>query len=43
MNGFLTNDYNRTGIAGIIIDIGKGKEAGASRTINIDRNDNYRH
>ena len=38
MNGFLTNDFNRTGRAGKIIDIGKGKERGASRTINLDRN-----
>jgi hypothetical protein len=38
MNGFLTNDFNRTGRVGIIIDIGKGKGPGASRTINHDRN-----
>ena len=43
MNGFLTNDFNRTGRAGIIIDIGKGKEPGASRAINLDRNNRDRN
>ena len=38
MNGFLTNDFNRTGRAGIIIDIGKGEEPGVSRAINLDHN-----
>ncbi len=38
MNGFLINDYNRTGRSGIKINIGKGKETGASRAINLDRN-----
>ncbi len=42
MNGFLTNDFNRTGRAGKIIDIGKGKEPGAFRTINLDRNNRDR-
>jgi hypothetical protein len=37
MNGFLTNDFNRTGRAGILIDIGKGKKPGTSRAINLDR------
>ena len=37
MNEFLTNDFNRTGRAGIIIDIGRSKEPGASRAINLDR------
>jgi hypothetical protein len=36
MNGFLTDDFDRTGRAGMIIDIGKGKEPGASRAINLD-------
>ncbi len=43
MNGFLTDNFNRTGRAGRIIDTGKGKEHGASRTINIDRNNRYRN
>jgi hypothetical protein len=39
MNGFLINDFNRTGRAGKIIDAGKGEELrGASRTINLDPN-----
>jgi hypothetical protein len=38
MNGFLTNDFNRAGRAGKMIDVGKGKEPGASRTINPGRN-----
>jgi len=43
MNGFLTHDFNRTGGAGVIIDIGKGEELGASRTINLDRNNRDRN
>jgi hypothetical protein len=43
MNGFLTNDFKRTGRAGIIIDIGKGKELGASRDINLDHNNRDRN
>lgn len=43
MNGFLTDDFNRTGRAGIIIDIGKGKEPGASRGINPDRTNRARN
>jgi hypothetical protein len=42
MNGFLTGDSNRTGGAGTTIDIGKGKEPGASGAINLDRNDKDR-
>jgi hypothetical protein len=39
MNGFLTNDLNRDGRAGKIIDVGKGEElGGASITINLDQN-----
>jgi len=37
MNEFLTSDSNRTGRAGIMIDIGKSKEPGASKAINLDR------
>ena len=43
MNGFLTNDFNRTGKAGKMIDVGKGKEIGASRTINLDHNNRDRN
>jgi len=43
MNGFLTDNFNRTGRAGIIIDIGKGKELGASKAINPDPNSRDRH
>jgi hypothetical protein len=43
MNEFLTNDFNRTGRAGIIIDIGKSKKPGASRAINLDRNNRGRN
>ena len=38
MNGFLTNDFNRTGRAGIKIAIGNGKEPGASRIISLAHN-----
>ena len=41
MNGFLTNNFNGTGRAGKMIDVGKGKELGASRTINLDHNNRY--
>jgi hypothetical protein len=41
MRGFLTNDFTRTGRAGIIGDIGKGKEPGALRAINLDRKNTY--
>ena len=43
MNGFLTNNFNGTGRAGKMIDVGKGKELGASRTINLDHNNRYRN
>jgi hypothetical protein len=43
MNGFPTNDFNRTGRAGIMIDIGKGRELGASRAINLDHNNRDRN
>ena len=43
MNRVLTDDFNRTGGAGIIIDIGKGKEPGASRAINLDHNNRDRN
>ncbi len=36
MTEFPTTDCNRTGIAGTTIDIGKGKELGASMTIDLD-------
>ena len=37
MNEFLTNGCDRTGIAGTMIDTGKGMELGASRTIDLDQ------
>jgi hypothetical protein len=37
MNGYHTSDFIRTGRAGIITDIGKGREPGASSAINLDR------
>jgi hypothetical protein len=37
MSGSLTNGFNRTGRAGIMIDIGKGKERGAFRAISLGR------
>jgi len=43
MNGFLTNDFIRTGRAGKMIDIGKGKEPGASRAINLDHKNRDRN
>jgi hypothetical protein len=43
MNGFLTDDFNRTGKAGIIVDIGKDKEPGASRAINPERKNRDRN
>jgi hypothetical protein len=43
MNGFLTDNVDRTGRAGIMIDIGKGKEPGASRAINLDLNNRDRN
>jgi len=38
INGFLTSDFDRTGRAGTIMDIGEGKEPGASRAINLELN-----
>src|SRR5512139_4092270 len=43
MNGFLTTGFNRTGGAGIPIDTGKGKELGASRTIDLDQRERERN
>ncbi|MGD0488679.1 MAG: hypothetical protein ABSB94_15980 [Syntrophorhabdales bacterium] len=43
MNEFLTNNSSRTGRAGIMIDIGKGKELGASRATNLDHNNRDRY
>ena len=43
MNGFLTNDFNRTGRAGKMIDVGKCGELGASRTINLEHNNRDRN
>ena len=43
MNEFLTNNSSRTGRAGIMIDIGIGKEAGASKAINLDHKNKDRH
>jgi len=35
MNGSPSGGFNKTGRAGMVIDIGKGKEPGASRTISL--------
>src|SRR5512137_2245722 len=43
MNGSLTNNFNRTGRAGTITDIGKSKHIGACRAINPDRNSRGRN
>jgi len=43
MTGFLANEFNRTGRAGKIVDIGKSKELGASKAINLDRNNRHRN
>ena len=42
MNGLITNASNTAGGAGIMIDIGKGKETGASRAITLDCNNRDR-
>jgi hypothetical protein len=42
MTGYLTGDFNRTGRAGAMIDIGKDKGPGASRAINPGRNNSCR-
>ena len=34
INGFLTTNFNKTGEAGIAIDIGRKKENGMSKNIN---------
>ncbi len=38
MNGFLPENFNATGGVGTMIDIGKDKEPGAFRVINLERN-----
>ena len=38
MNGFLIDDFNRTGIVGIEINIGGVKELGVFKAINLDYN-----
>jgi len=43
MSGFLIDNFNRTGRLGMTIDIGKGKEPGASRAINLDHNNRDRN
>jgi len=43
MSGFLTNDFNRIGRAGKMIDVGKGTALGASRIINLDHNNKNRN
>jgi hypothetical protein len=43
INGFPSGDFNKTGGAGIIVDIGKGAILGASRTINLDHNTRERN
>jgi hypothetical protein len=42
ISGSQTGNFNRTGRAGIATDIGKGKKAGASRAINLGRNESNR-
>ena len=43
MNEFLTNDFNKTGRVGKIVDIGKGMELGASKTFTLGRNNRDRN
>ncbi len=43
MNGFLPDDFSRTGGDGKIIDTGKGMEPGASRTIGLDHTNRDRN
>ena len=38
INGFPSGEFNKTGGAGIVVDIGKGEVVGASRTINPHHN-----
>jgi hypothetical protein len=42
-NEFLTGDSSRTGRAGMINDIGEGKEVGVSRTIEFHHNNKSRN
>jgi hypothetical protein len=42
MNRFVTNTFIRTGRPGIILDIGKGKERGVSKAIDLDHNNRNR-
>jgi hypothetical protein len=43
INGFPNGDFNKTGEAGIILDIGKSAILGVSRTINLDHNNRDRN
>jgi hypothetical protein len=43
MNEFPANDFNRTGRAGKIIDVGKGRGIGVFRTINLVHNNRDRN
>jgi hypothetical protein len=43
MNGFIPDISTRTGGSGTTIDIGKGKERGASRAIGPDHNNRDRN
>ena len=43
MNGFLIDDFNRTGALGKRIDIGKGEELGVSRATSLDHNNRDRN
>jgi hypothetical protein len=43
MSRFLINDFNRTGRAGRVIDIGKRKNLGTSRIINLGHNNRNRN
>jgi hypothetical protein len=43
IKGFLINDFTGTGRAGKMIDIGKGEEPGASRTIDLDHTNRDRN
>jgi hypothetical protein len=42
-NGFLINIFNKIGEAGVIIDIGKEKEDGTSKDINLLRHSRNRN
>jgi hypothetical protein len=43
MNGFPTDNFTRTGRPGKTIDVGKGKDPGASIAINLDHNNRDRN